>query len=107
MCAQQDDSIYAGGKQASSRISVKLRGQLQSFVAPLLEQLDEQIDRRLVSSFGTTLQAILQLRNRACGLLLSELGGYILTPDKAPAGTNWYQTAKQLASFSQVALLPH
>jgi hypothetical protein len=87
MCAQQDDSIYAGGKQVSPQVSVKLSEQLRSFIAPLLQQLDEQIDRRLVSSFGTTLQAILQFRNRACGLLLSELGGYILTPDKAPAGT--------------------
>jgi hypothetical protein len=90
MCAQDDDSIYGAGKQgkeASSLVSVKLREQLQSFITPLLQQLDEQIDRRLVSSFGATLQAILELRNRACGLLLSELGGYILTPDRAPAGT--------------------
>lgn len=87
---QDDNSIYEGGKQgkeASSLASVKLRAQLQSFIAPLLQQLDEQIDRRLVSNSGTTLQVILELHNSACGLLLSELGGYILTPDRAPAGT--------------------
>jgi hypothetical protein len=31
--------------------------------------------------------AIVQFRNRGCGLLLSELGGYILSPQQAPAGT--------------------
>jgi hypothetical protein len=87
MCAQSDDSIYGGGKQASSLVSIHLQERLHSFIAPLLKQLDEQIDRRLVSSFAATMQAIMQLRNRGCGLLLSELGGYILTPDKAPAGT--------------------
>lgn len=99
MRTQSDNSIYGRGKQVSSLVSVKLREQLQSFIAPLLEQLDEQIDKRLVSSFGATLQAILQLRNRACGLLLSELGGYILTPDRAPAGTKRLST-EQLAAFS-------
>ncbi len=87
MRTHDDNSIYEEGKQASSLVSGKLREQLHTFIAPLLQQLDEQIDRRLVNSFDATLQAILQLRNRACGLLLSELGSYILTPDKAPAGT--------------------
>ena len=30
---------------------------------------------------------LLQVRHRACGLLLSELGGYLATPAHAPAGT--------------------
>lgn len=38
-------------------------------------------------TFFTALVAIVQFRNRACGLLLSELGGYILSPHRAPAGT--------------------
>ncbi len=32
-------------------------------------------------------QVILTHRHRAMGLLLSELGGYLLGPDQAPAGT--------------------
>lgn len=87
MRTHDDNSIYERGKQASALVSVGLRAQLHSFIAPLLQQLDEQIDRRLVRSFGTALQAILQLRSRASGLLLSELGAYMLTPDRAPAGT--------------------
>lgn len=38
-------------------------------------------------TFFAALVAIVQFRNRACGLLLSELGGYILSPQQAPAGT--------------------
>jgi hypothetical protein len=56
-------------------------------LAPLLQQLDARIDKRLVRTFFVALVAIVQFRNRACGLLLSELGGYILPPHQAPAGT--------------------
>jgi len=44
------------------------------------------LDQRLVSTFLATLIAIVQWRNRAHGLLLSELGAYLLTPAPAPAG---------------------
>lgn len=60
---------------------------LQEFVSPLLDELDRQIDRRLVKTFLLTLQAIVTFRHTKYGLLLSELGGYLLSPDKAPAGT--------------------
>lgn len=56
-------------------------------MAPLLDQLDAQVDKRLVRTFFLALVAIVQFRNRACGLLLSELGSYILSPHQAPAGT--------------------
>jgi hypothetical protein len=52
-----------------------------------LRTLDQQLDRRLVSTFLATLIAIVQWRNRAHGLLLSELGAYLVTPEQAPAGT--------------------
>ena len=35
-----------------------------------------------------TLQALLLFRHRAHGLLLSELGAFLLDPEHAPAGTN-------------------
>lgn len=61
--------------------------ELARFVAPLVEQLDALLDKRLVRTFFAALVAVVQLRNRGCGLLLSELGGYILPPHQAPAGT--------------------
>lgn len=65
----------------------ELAAKLEKFVAPLLGRLDSQIDKRLVRTFLLTLQAILTFRHSRNGLLLSELGGYILSPQQAPAGT--------------------
>jgi len=84
---QRQNSIFEGGKQASPYVSAQLIEQLQQFVGPLLRQLDNFIDKRLVRSFLATLHVIIQFRNQAHGLLLSELGGYLLSPDQAPAGT--------------------
>jgi len=61
--------------------------QLAHFLYPLLVQLDVILDKRLVRTFLATIQVIITFRDRANGLLLSELGGYLETPDKAPAGT--------------------
>ena len=60
---------------------------LQQFLSPLLVELDAAMDKRLVRTFAATVQAIIQVRNRASGLLLSELGGVLLSPAHAPAGT--------------------
>ena len=60
---------------------------LEAFVKPLLIELDEQIYKRLVRTFLATLQAIVQFRERAHGLLLSEQGAYITSPESAPVGT--------------------
>jgi len=64
-----------------------LRQQLGEMVRPLLRELDAKLDKRLVATFFTTLQALVVHRHNRCGLLLSELGGYILSPSQAPAGT--------------------
>jgi hypothetical protein len=87
MRTQQEDSILEVGKQASPSVSWQLSEQLAQFVGPLLVQLDILIDNRLVRSFLATLQVIIQFRNRAHGLLLSELGAYLTSADQAPAGT--------------------
>lgn len=68
-------------------LASRVRQQLHLFVAPLLRELDFRMDARLVRTFAAVLEAVLVFRNRAMGLLLSELGGYVLSPDKAPAGT--------------------
>jgi hypothetical protein len=67
--------------------SQELAKHLETFVAPLLVTLDKRLDKRLVRTFLQTLLAIITFRHSQYGLLLSELGGYILSPDKAPAGT--------------------
>lgn len=61
--------------------------QLETFLQPMEQWLDAQIDKRLVRTFLLALQAIVQFRHSRAGLLLSELGSYILSPDQAPAGT--------------------
>ena len=71
----------------SANRSQDLSNQLEGFISPLLQWLDAQIDKRLVRVFLLTLQAILMLRHTKYGLLLSELGAYILNADQAPAGT--------------------
>ena len=60
---------------------------LEEFVSSLLVELDRHLDKRLVETFQRTLQAIVTFRHSLHGLLLSELGGYILSPEHAPAGT--------------------
>jgi hypothetical protein len=64
-----------------------IRQQLGEMVRPLLRQLDEMLDKRLVATFFAALQAIITHRHGRNGLLLSELGAYVLTPAQAPAGT--------------------
>lgn len=60
---------------------------LQVFVQPLVERLDAALDVRLVRTFTATLRVLLQNRYRAGGLLLSELGALLLSPEHAAAGT--------------------
>lgn len=74
---------YSEGAEAAQGVNQ----QLVEFVRPLLEQLDAQLDKRLVRTFLGLLQVILVLRHNRYGLLLSELGGYLLGVAHAPAGT--------------------
>lgn len=68
-------------------IATALRDRLAAWLQPLLTPLDAKIDRRLVRTCLATIEAVLRFRNRAHGLLLSELGGELLGPAHAPAGT--------------------
>lgn len=76
---------------------------LEQFLAPFLAQLDALVDHRLVLTFQGLCQALVRHRNRSSGLLLSELGGVLLSPDKAPAGTkrlsNLLRSPKWLAQL--------
>jgi hypothetical protein len=60
---------------------------LWQLVQPLAQELDELIDRRLVTTFVALLGCILRHRHNSMGLLLSELGGKLLGGSHAPAGT--------------------
>jgi hypothetical protein len=60
---------------------------LDQFLAPLLQQLDECLDKRLVRTFARTLHVLLGFGNQIQGLLLSELGAYLVSAQQAPAGT--------------------
>ncbi len=61
--------------------------QLERYLGNLLKNLDAQIDSRLVGTFYNLCVVMILFRNRAMGLVLSELGGYLLGFDKAAAGT--------------------
>lgn len=73
--------------QAPRPLATHLHHHLTTFLAPLLTQLDAHLDARLVRTFHAAIIAMLVLRHRNHGLLLSELGGYLLSPAQAPAGT--------------------
>jgi hypothetical protein len=74
-------------KQASVEQAEKLGQQVEQFLHPLIVCLDLVLDRRLVRTFVQTVIAIIIHRTRSTGLWLSELGGVLLSPDHAPAGT--------------------
>lgn len=75
------------GKQASGEVAAALGQRLAGYLAPVLQRLDATIDQRLVRTFFALVEVIIQFRHQSYGLLLSELGGYLVDPEHAPAGT--------------------
>lgn len=73
--------------QDSARESEVLADLCYRTVSPLLASLYQKMDRRLVQTLLDLLLVIVMHRHRNQGLLLSELGGYLLGADRAPAGT--------------------
>jgi hypothetical protein len=64
-----------------------LEKQLVKLLWPVLVGLKQKLDRRLVSTFLGLIMAIIMHRHRNNGLLLSELGGYLLGAEHCRAGT--------------------
>lgn len=60
---------------------------LERYTEPLGLALDIQLDSRLVQTFINLFCIILMFRNRAMGLLLTELGGFVKGFKHSPAGT--------------------
>lgn len=73
---------------------------LVAFLRTFAARLATQLDIRLVQTFIDLVQVILVQRHRALGLLLSELGGYLLTPAHAPAGTKRISHLLHAAAWS-------
>jgi hypothetical protein len=80
------DLIHAPPAQAGRALAPELRTHLVQFLRPVAEHLAAELDIRLVQTAIDLVQVILTHRHRAMGLLLSELGGYLLSPNQAPAG---------------------
>ena len=86
-----------------SMMAQGLTAQLAHFLFPLLVDLDRLLDKRLVRTFLQSIAVMLAFRDRANGLLLSELGGYLLSAEHAKACTkrlsNLLHSAKWRASL--------
>ena len=76
-------------RQAKQDKSKVLEHHLYDFMGDLLWGLNEKIDLRLVSTLFGLVMAIIMHRHRKHGLLLSELGGYLLGPERCCAGTSF------------------
>jgi hypothetical protein len=72
-----------GERQEKTR---ELEKKLVRELWPLLVGVKQKLDRRLVNTLLGLVMAILIHRHRNQGLLLSELGGYLLEPGSCQAG---------------------
>ena len=61
-------------------------GHLVKYLMPVLGDLNQRMDRRLIKTFLGLVMAIISHRHRNHGLLLSELGGYLLGAEACCAG---------------------
>lgn len=78
---------YTNAAQADPVLAATLHTHLVQFLQPLGTQLASKLDIRLVQTAFDLVQVILTHRHRSLSLLLSELGGHLLGPAQAPAGT--------------------
>lgn len=74
-------------QQGSELVSGQFGERLYQYSRSVLRLLAQQLDRRLVQTFLDLMTVILMHRHRNHGLVLSELGGYLLGMEHAPAGT--------------------
>lgn len=82
----ENDNLGIERKQGSIGASKIITDRLYQFTRPILRQLSQQLDRRLVQTFFDLLFVIVILRHRNQGLLLTELGGQLMGMERAPAG---------------------
>jgi Transposase DDE domain len=94
------DHILASSAQADPGLAHTLRAHLVQFLRPLAQRLATQLDIRLVQTALDLVQVIITHRHRPLGLLLSELGGYLLSPAQAPAGAKRISNLIHAADWS-------
>src|SRR5215211_731133 len=82
-----EDTALVPERLAGGPLAEVLAQDCVRFLHPLLEQLDAQLDCRLVRTAAHSVVALVQNRHRAAALWLSELGAYLAGPEHAPAGT--------------------
>ena len=75
-------------EQGNKQRSEVLADLCHAYLKPLLVELNGRVDRRLVRTFLGLVIVIITHRHRNQGLLLSELGGYLMPPVQVPAGTS-------------------
>jgi hypothetical protein len=93
-------------KQAKTE---ELESYLVKYLKPILSRLNAKMDRRLVKTFLGLVMAIMEHRHRNNGLLLSELGGYLLGSEFCCAGiplaagsSDWAQRRSDLGPYALV-----
>jgi hypothetical protein len=74
-------------KVQAKALSQEIAKRLEAYLAPLVVNLTGLLDKRLVRTFVGLIEVIISFRGYRHGLLLSELGGYLMPPGQAPAGT--------------------
>ena len=94
------DHIVTSNTQAQPLLAHTLRALLIQFLRPVAQRLTAQLDIRLVQTALDLVQVILTHRHRALGLLLTELGGYLLSPAQAPAGAKRISNLLHAADWS-------
>ena len=62
---------------SSAVLAASLASRCQQFLAPLLVELDTQLDVRLVRTLGQSITLLIRHRQRALALLLTELGSLL------------------------------
>lgn len=83
---KKDNRVQPEG-QDNRQYSGILADLCYTFLKPLLVELNGRVDRRLVRTFLGLVMVIITHLHRNQGLLLSKLGGYLMPPAQAPAGT--------------------
>jgi Transposase DDE domain len=65
---------------------------IEQYLEPLLEPLDAYVDRRLVATFLEGVRTLIEARDPAAGLTISELGSVLLSGREATAGEKrWHR----------------
>ena len=93
------------GKGEKKQDSRDLENKCWKFLQPLLEQMHKLVDRRLVKTMLDLVMVILMHRNRNTGLLLSELGDYLLGGERGPAGVKRIASLLHSVKLESVLIL--